>query len=108
MPDYRLVFDVTYRVAASSDGNAGQRVHGDLTASFPNAKFKHLSTTQGTSAAGLTLYDVRLGASGVVTAASVSASLGAATPPVTLSPSGATRQSSTLMASIDTRVEGEF
>ena len=108
MPDYRLVFDVTYRVAGSSDGDAARRVHSDLTTSFPNAKFLLISTTQGATSLGTTKYDVRLGASGVVTAASVSASLGAVTPPVTLSPSGATRQSFTLMASIDTRVEGQF
>ena len=110
MPDYRLVFLVIYRVAAHGDGHAARRVLDDLDATFPNAKFEVLESDKSAAQAlpGSTTYDVRVGASGVVTRASVSASLTAVTPPSVLSPSGATLQSSTLMASIDTRVEGRF
>ena len=110
MPDYRLVYSVVYRVIASGDGDAAQKVMSDLGASFPNGKFVLVSVVQSPSQTihGSTTYDVNIGASGVVQAASVSASLSVVTPPATLSPSGATRQSSTLMASINTAVEGVF
>jgi len=110
MPDYRLVYLVTYRVIASGDNHASQRVTDDLSATFPNAKFEVQSVIKSAVQIiiGSTTYDVQLGASGVVTRANITLSLTAVTPPATLSPSGATLQSDLLMASIDTRVEGRF
>ena len=110
MPDYRLVFFIVYRVAAHGDNHAAQRVLDDLVATFPNAKFDIVSSEKSASQAiaGSTTYDVDILASGVTTDTSVNASLNNFTPPATLSPSGATRQSFLLAASVDTRVLAHF
>ncbi len=110
MPDFRLVYLVTYRVIATGDNHAAQRVMNDLAADFPNARFELQSVIVSASQLipGATTYDVAVAASGVVTAASVSASLTEATPPATLSPSGAVRQSSVLGASVNLLVPGSL
>ncbi len=110
MPDYRLVFFCVYRVAATGDNHAAQRVRDDLVATFPGAKFDIVTTDKSASqtVSGSTTYDVDLLASGVTTDTSVSASLNNFTPPATLSPSGAVRQSFLLAASVDTRVLDHF
>lgn len=106
MPDYRLVYLLVYRVVALSDNDAAARVRDDLSATFPDAKFDVLDVTQSAVQVtpGATTFDVRLRASGVVTRATITLSLTAVTPPASLSPSGATLQSSVQGASVDTRV----
>jgi len=104
VPDYRVGYLLTYRVAAPSDGDAARKVMNAMEARFPAVKVELRSVQKSGSqvVSGSTTYDVQLIASGVVTAADIAASLTVVTPPAP------NLVSSLLFASVDVRGEGLF
>lgn len=113
MPEYRVVYLLVYRLRADGDLDAAGLVSAALAARYPKAKFKVVASAQcrtDQQVAGETRYDVRIAASGEVSALNVVDSLTKVTPaPVLTTPRGtAMLRNSVEMASIDTRVEGEF
>jgi len=112
VPEYRIVKYLVYRLPADSPEHASRMVLDALESKFPKAKFDLVSSAQaGTqNQPGKTLYDVALGASGEITATSITDSLTKVTIPASGPvPTGtATKVQEIDMASIDTRVEGKF
>ena len=108
MPDYRVTFDVAYRLPADSDADVYTKLRRALETLLTDASLNLLTSVVSPvqNQPGVTLWDVRLYATGTVTAASIGASTPGATLPPNLSltaPTGtANRQAIETMASINT------
>lgn len=108
MPDYRVTFDVTYRVQANGDTDAFNRIRFALEAILVDAAISLIRSDVSPvqNQPGVTLFDVRVYATGTVNASSIGASTPGATLPPNLSltapVSTATRQAIETMATINT------
>lgn len=104
MPQYRMAYLLVYRVTASGDGHAAQRVTTALGAAFPSVQFDGRGVQQSASqsVSGSTTYDVQLVASGVVTATDIPDALTKVAIPQT------NLVSSVALAAVDQRAAGLF
>ena len=104
MPQYRVGYLLTYRVAAHGDTDAARKVMDTLTARFPSATFDPRTSNQSASqsVSGETTYDVQVVATGVVTATDIADSLTKVTVPAT------GLVASVTIGSVDTRGQGLF